>query len=134
MLMTLPHYAYLKISEGCNRTCSFCAIPLMRGKHISKSIEELVEEAKKVSKNGVKEIMLIAQELTYYGLDIYKERKLSELLESLHEVAGIEWIRLHYAYPSKFPMEVFDVMSRLQRSVTTLTCHYSMPTMMYYNE
>lgn len=115
MLMTPPHYAYLKISEGCNRTCSFCAIPLMRGKHISKPIEELVNEAKTLARNGVKEIMLIAQELTYYGLDIYKERRLAELLEALHAVDGIEWIRLHYAYPSKFPTEVFEVMSRLPK-------------------
>ncbi len=115
MLMTPPHYAYLKISEGCNRTCSFCAIPLMRGKHISKPIEVLVDEAKKLARDGVKEIMLIAQELTYYGLDIYKERRLAELLEALHEVEGIEWIRLHYAYPSKFPMEVFHVMKRLPK-------------------
>lgn len=110
VLTTDTHYAYLKISEGCNRTCSFCAIPLMRGKHISKPIEELVAEAKNLVKNGVKEVMLIAQELTYYGLDIYKERKLAELLEALSDVDGLEWIRLHYAYPSKFPMEILPVM------------------------
>ncbi len=110
ILSTPPHYAYLKISEGCNRTCAFCAIPLMRGKHISKPIEELVQEAKNLARNGVKELMLIAQELTYYGLDIYKERRLNELLEALCEVEGIEWIRLHYAYPSKFPRSVFEVM------------------------
>jgi len=109
---TPQHYAYLKISEGCNRTCSFCAIPLMRGKHISKPIEDCVKEARNLARMGVKEIMLIAQELTYYGLDIYKERKLSELLDALCEVEGIEWIRLHYAYPSKFPVEIFDVMAR----------------------
>lgn len=109
---TPQHFAYLKISEGCNRTCSFCAIPLMRGKHVSRSIEDLVTEAKNLASIGVKELMLIAQELTYYGLDIYKERKLAELLDALCEVEGIEWIRLHYAYPSKFPNEVFEVMAR----------------------
>lgn len=110
-ITTLPHYAYLKISEGCNRTCSFCAIPLMRGKHISRSIEDLVLEAKNLAKQGVKELMLIAQELTYYGLDLYKERALPKLLNALADVEGIEWIRLHYAYPSKFPLEIFDVMA-----------------------
>ena len=109
---TPPHYAYLKISEGCNRACSFCAIPLMRGKHVSRAIEELVFEAQNLAKKGVKEIMLIAQELTYYGLDIYKERALSKLLDALCEVEGIEWIRLHYAYPSKFPMDVIETMKR----------------------
>lgn len=109
---TPMHYAYLKISEGCNRTCSFCAIPLMRGKHISKSIDDLVKEAENLARMGVKEVMLIAQELTYYGLDLYKKRALPELLEALCQVEGIEWIRLHYAYPSKFPREVFDVMAR----------------------
>ena len=111
-ITTLPHYAYLKISEGCNRTCSFCAIPLMRGKHISRSIDDLVMEAKNLAKNGVKELMLIAQELTYYGLDLYKKRALAELLDALADVEGIEWIRLHYAYPSKFPEEIFEVMAR----------------------
>ena len=111
-ITTLPHYAYLKISEGCNRTCSFCAIPLMRGKHISRSIEDLVMEAENLAKHGVKELMLIAQELTYYGLDIYKERALPKLLDALADVEGIEWIRLHYAYPSKFPTEIFEVMAR----------------------
>ena len=115
LISTPSHYAYLKISEGCNRTCSFCAIPLMRGKHVSRPIEELVREAKNLARQGVKEIMLIAQELTYYGLDLYKKRELSQLLEALHEVEGIEWIRLHYAYPSKFPTEVFDVMARLPK-------------------
>ncbi len=110
LLSTPQHYAYMKISEGCNRTCSFCAIPLMRGQHISKSIEELVAEAEGLVKKGVKEIMLIAQELTYYGLDIYKERALPRLLNALADVKGIEWIRLHYAYPSKFPLEILDVM------------------------
>jgi len=111
-ITTPQHYAYLKISEGCNRTCSFCAIPLMRGKHISKPIEDLVKEAQSLARRGVKELMLIAQELTYYGLDLYKKRKLNELLDALCEVEGIEWIRLHYAYPSKFPRDVFEVMAR----------------------
>ena len=110
ILATPSHYAYLKISEGCNRTCSFCAIPLMRGKHVSRTIESLVEEAKELVRRGVKEIMLIAQELTYYGLDIYKERALPKLLHMLAEINGLEWIRLHYAYPSKFPMEIIDAM------------------------
>ncbi|MGN6533159.1 MAG: 30S ribosomal protein S12 methylthiotransferase RimO [Ginsengibacter sp.] len=110
LLSTPNHYAYLKISEGCNRTCSFCAIPLMRGKHISRPIESLVEEAKLLVSRGVKEIMLIAQELTYYGLDIYKKRELPKLLHSLADIPGLEWIRLHYAYPSKFPMEIIDAM------------------------
>jgi len=110
LLATPKHYAYLKISEGCNRTCSFCAIPLMRGGHISKPIEEVVAEAKRLVKMGVKEIMLIAQELTYYGLDIYKKRALSDLLKYLSDVEGLQWIRLHYAYPSKFPLDILDVM------------------------
>ncbi|HLF44801.1 MAG TPA: 30S ribosomal protein S12 methylthiotransferase RimO [Chitinophagaceae bacterium] len=109
-LATAQHYAYLKISEGCNRTCAFCAIPLMRGVHISKSMEELVKEAEGLVKRGVKEIMLIAQELTYYGLDLYKKRMLPDLLHRLADVKGLEWIRLHYAYPSKFPLEILDVM------------------------
>lgn len=108
---TPQHYAYLKISEGCNRTCSFCAIPLMRGKHISQPIDKLVKEAENLARMGVKELMLIAQELTYYGLDIYKKRALPELLHALADVDGIDWIRLHYAYPSKFPKEIFDVMA-----------------------
>jgi ribosomal protein S12 methylthiotransferase len=110
LLSTPKHYAYLKISEGCNRTCSFCAIPLMRGQHISKPIDELVKEAAGLVKKGVKEVMLIAQELTYYGLDIYKKRMLSDLLNRLADVKGLEWIRLHYAYPSKFPLEILDTM------------------------
>lgn len=110
LLATPQHYAYMKISEGCNRTCSFCAIPLMRGQHISKPIEELVKEAEGLVKKGVKEVMLIAQELTYYGLDIYKKRMLGDLMQRLADVKGLEWIRLHYAYPSKFPLEVLDVM------------------------
>ncbi|GAB3352243.1 30S ribosomal protein S12 methylthiotransferase RimO [Arachidicoccus ginsenosidivorans] len=111
-LSTPQHYAYLKISEGCNRTCAFCAIPLMRGSHISRPIEDLVHEAESLVKKGVKEIMVIAQELTYYGLDIYKRRALAELLDKLADVKGLEWIRLHYAYPNKFPMEVLEVMKR----------------------
>lgn len=110
-VFTPPHYAYLKISEGCNRTCSFCAIPLMRGKHVSKPMDQLVEEAKHLASRGVKELILIAQELTYYGLDLYKERRLAELLRALCGVEGIEWIRLHYAYPSKFPLDILDVMA-----------------------
>ena len=109
---TPPHYAFLKISEGCNRTCSFCAIPLMRGKHISRSIEDLVAEAKNLAKMGTKELLLIAQESTYYGLDLYKKRALPELMEALAAVEGIEWIRLHYAYPSKFPLEIFDAIAK----------------------
>jgi ribosomal protein S12 methylthiotransferase len=110
LLATPQHYAYLKISEGCNRTCAFCAIPLMRGQHLSRSIEDLVKEAEHLASRGVKEIMLIAQELTYYGLDLYKKRMLSDLLKRLSDVKGIEWIRLHYAYPHKFPLEILDVM------------------------
>ena len=116
---TPQHFAYLKISEGCNRTCSFCAIPLMRGKHISRTIDSLVQEAKNLARRGVKELILIAQELTYYGLDIYKQRSLPELLRALSAVEGIEWIRLHYAYPSKFPVEIFDVMAELPK-----VCNY----------
>ncbi|MEM6397296.1 MAG: 30S ribosomal protein S12 methylthiotransferase RimO [Bacteroidota bacterium] len=111
MITTPMHYAYVKISEGCNRTCSFCAIPLMRGKHVSRPIEDLVKEASNLARNGVKELMLIAQELTYYGMDLYHRRMLPELLHALADVDGISWIRLHYAYPSKFPREIFDVMA-----------------------
>jgi ribosomal protein S12 methylthiotransferase len=110
LLATPRHYAYLKISEGCNRTCAFCAIPLMRGGHLSRPIDDLVKEAEGLVKKGVKEIMLIAQELTYYGLDIYKRRALPELLHRLADIPGLYWIRLHYAYPAKFPLEVLDVM------------------------
>ncbi len=111
-LLTTPHhYSYFKIAEGCDRPCSFCAIPLMRGKHVSRTIEDLIKEAKHLAKNGTKELMLIAQDLTYYGLDIYKKRNLSELLKHLSDVDGIEWIRLHYAFPAGFPMDVFDVMN-----------------------
>ena len=111
-LLTTPHhYSYFKISEGCDRPCSFCAIPLMRGKHISKPIEQLVQEAKSLAKKGTKELILIAQDLTYYGLDINKKRNLSELLKHLSDVEGIDWIRLHYAFPAGFPMDVFDVMN-----------------------
>ena len=110
-LTTTPkNYAYLKIAEGCDRPCSFCAIPLMRGKHKSKPIEALVVEAEKLAANGVKELILIAQDLTYYGLDLYKKRNLAELLTALAQVGGIEWIRLHYAFPSGFPMDVLEVM------------------------
>ena len=110
-LTTTPkNYAYLKIAEGCDRPCSFCAIPLMRGKHRSTPIEDLVTEAKKLAANGVKELILIAQDLTYYGLDLYKKRSLAELLRALVKVEGIQWIRLHYAFPTGFPMEVLDVM------------------------
>ncbi|MFN8281224.1 MAG: 30S ribosomal protein S12 methylthiotransferase RimO [Saprospiraceae bacterium] len=112
MITTPGHYAYLKISEGCNRTCSFCAIPLMRGKHVSVPVELLIEQAQKLAANGVRELILIAQELTYYGLDLYKKRTLPELLDKLCDVEGIEWIRLHYAYPSKFPLEIIEVMKR----------------------
>ncbi len=111
LLTTPKHYAYLKISEGCDRPCSFCAIPLMRGTHISTPIEELVTQAKTLATKGVKELILIAQDLTYYGLDIYKKRNLSELLKNLSDVNGIEWIRLHYAFPSGFPMDILDVMN-----------------------
>lgn len=107
---TPQHFAYLKISEGCDRSCAFCSIPAIRGKHISLPIEELATEAQKLAKQGVKELILIAQDLTYYGLDIYKEQKLAELLKELVKVEGIEWIRLHYAYPHKFPENVIDVM------------------------
>jgi ribosomal protein S12 methylthiotransferase len=110
LLATPQHYAYMKIAEGCNRTCAFCAIPLMRGTHVSRSIEDLVTEAETLARRGVKEIMLIAQELTYYGLDLYKRRALPDLLKRLSDVKGIEWIRLHYAYPHKFPMEILEVM------------------------
>lgn len=109
-LTTPIHYAYLKIAEGCDRPCSFCAIPLMRGSHISRSMEDLVTEAKSLAKRGTKELILIAQDLTYYGLDIYKKRNLSDLLNKLADVEGIDWIRLQYAYPAGFPMDVLDVM------------------------
>ncbi len=111
-ILTNPnHYAYLKISEGCDRPCSFCAIPLMRGGHISRPIEELVLEAKNLAKNGTKELLLIAQDSTYYGLDLYKKRNLAELLKNLSDVEGIEWIRLHYAFPAGFPMDALQVMA-----------------------
>lgn len=111
-LTTTPqHFAYLKISEGCNRPCSFCAIPLMRGNHVSKSIDQLVIEAKNLVKNGTKEVMLIAQDSTYYGLDLYGERKLGDLLRALSDVEGLEWIRLHYAFPSQFPVDALEVMA-----------------------
>lgn len=110
LLTTPSHYAYFKIAEGCDRPCSFCAIPIMRGKHLSTPIEDLLLQAKSLAAKGVKELMLIAQDLTYYGLDLYKKRALADLLTQLSEVEGIAWIRLHYAFPSGFPMEVLDVM------------------------
>ncbi len=111
LLTTPSHFSYFKIAEGCNRPCSFCAIPLMRGKHISKPIDDLVKEAKYLAKNGTKELILIAQDLTYYGLDLYNKRNLADLLRNLSDVNGIEWIRLQYAYPSGFPMDILDVMN-----------------------
>jgi len=114
-ISTPSHFAYLKIAEGCNRTCSFCAIPLMRGVHVSRNIEDIVVEAKSLARRGVKELMLISQELTYYGLDTYKKRMLPQLLTELANIEGIEWIRLHYAYPSKFPLEIFEVMAAQQK-------------------
>ena len=110
LLTTPAHYAYLKIAEGCDRPCSFCAIPLMRGGHVSRSIDELVTEAKSLARRGTKELILIAQDLTYYGLDLYKKRNLSDLINQLADVEGIDWIRLQYAYPSGFPLDVLDVM------------------------
>lgn len=111
-LITTPsHYAYFKIADGCDRPCSFCAIPLMRGKHISRPVEELVKEAHNLARKGTKELILIAQDLTYYGLDLYKDRKLADLLRQLSDVSGIEWIRLQYAYPSGFPMDVLEAMA-----------------------
>ena len=119
-LTTTPkNYAYLKIAEGCDRPCSFCAIPIMRGKHRSKPIEELVTESEKLAAKGVKELILIAQDLTYYGLDLYKKRNLAELLKALVKVEGIEWIRLHYAFPTGFPLDVLDVMNQ-----ETKICNY----------
>jgi ribosomal protein S12 methylthiotransferase len=120
LLTTPSHYAYFKIAEGCDRPCSFCAIPLMRGKHVSTPIEDLVNSAKSLAAQGVKELMLIAQDLTYYGLDIYKKRNLAELVERLSEVEGIEWIRLHYAFPAGFPMDVLDVMNASPKVVKYL--------------
>lgn len=111
-ILTNPsHFAYLKISEGCDRPCSFCAIPLMRGKHVSRPMEELVREAKNMARNGTKELLLIAQDSTYYGLDLYKKRALADLLQQLSDVEGIEWIRLHYAFPAGFPLDVLEVMA-----------------------
>lgn len=107
LLTTPSHFSYFKIAEGCDRPCSFCAIPLMRGKHVSTPIEQLVSNAKSLASQGVKELMLIAQDLTYYGLDLYKKRNLAELVDRLSDVEGIEWIRMHYAFPSGFPMDVF---------------------------
>ena len=112
LLTTPSHFAYFKIAEGCDRPCSFCAIPLMRGKHVSTPMEQLVENAKSLAAQGVKELMLIAQDLTFYGLDLYKERKLASLVEQLADVEGIEWVRLHYAFPAGFPTDVLEVMQR----------------------
>ena len=131
-IVTPAHYAYLKISEGCNRTCSFCAIPLMRGAHVSRPIESLIKEAEHLANRGVKELILIAQELTYYGLDLYQRRALPELLEKLCEVKGIEWIRLHYAYPHKFPLDVIEVMNAEPKICSYLDMplqHYSDPVL-----
>ena len=114
-LSTPKNYAYLKISEGCDRKCSFCAIPLMRGKHKSRSMEDIVHEAKKMASQGVKELILIAQELTYYGLDLYKKRSISKLLKKLCDLEGIEWVRLHYAYPSGFPNELIDTIKNEEK-------------------
>ncbi len=114
-LSTPKNYAYLKISEGCDRKCSFCAIPLMRGKHKSRSMEDIVHEAKKMASQGVKELILIAQELTYYGLDLYKKRSISKLLQKLCDLEGIEWVRLHYAYPSGFPNELIDTIKNEEK-------------------
>lgn len=111
-LTTPGHYAYLKISEGCNRSCSYCAIPIITGKHKSKSIDDLVEEARLLASQGVKELQVIAQDLSYYGLDLYKKQMLAPLVEKLSQIEGIEWIRLHYAYPAAFPMDVLEVMAR----------------------
>lgn len=111
LLSTPQHYAYLKISEGCDRACSYCAIPLIRGKHISRPVEELIEEARILASKGVKELILIAQDLTYYGMDLYGRRRLSDLVRGIAEVDGIEWIRLHYAYPNGFPEDVLEVMA-----------------------
>ncbi len=110
LLTTPSHYAYFKIAEGCDRPCSFCAIPLMRGKHVSTPMDQLLTSAKKLAAGGVKELLLIAQDLTYYGLDIYKKRNLAKLIDQLSDVEGIDWIRLHYAFPAGFPMDVLDVM------------------------
>ncbi len=118
-LSTPSHYAYLKISEGCNWRCGYCAIPLIRGKHISTPMEELIEEAEALAAKGVKELIVIAQDTTYYGMDLYGERRLAELLTALCRIDGIEWIRLHYAYPTDFPMEVIEVMAREPK-----ICHY----------
>lgn len=119
MPTTPAHYAYLKIAEGCSRSCAFCAIPLMRGKHKSREIEAIVDEAKNLAKKGVKELILISQELTYYGLDIYQKRSLSNLLDELVKIQGIEWIRLHYTYPGSFPMELIDTMAKYDK-----VCNY----------
>ena len=109
-LTTPKHYAYLKISEGCDRKCSYCAIPIITGRHVSRPIEEILDEVRYLVSNGVKEFQVIAQELTYYGVDLYKKQMLPELIERISEIPGVEWIRLHYAYPAHFPKELFRVM------------------------
>lgn len=119
IITTPKHYAYLKISEGCDRNCSFCAIPLIKGNHISKAIPELVDEAELLVRNGAKEIILIAQDLSYYGYDIYKKPKLAELIDQLSDIKGLKWLRLHYAYPAKFPLDVLEVMKNKSN-----ICHY----------
>jgi len=129
LLTTPKHYAYLKISEGCDRTCSFCAIPLIRGKHKSKTIEEVVKEATFLASQGVKEIMLIAQDLTYYGIDIYQKRNITELVQKISEVDGIEWIRLHYAYPAGFPEDLLDLIKNNPK-----VCNYLDIPLQHINE
>ena len=119
LLTTSSHFAYMKISEGCDRRCSFCAIPLIRGKHISRTQEEVIKEAKTLTNKGVKELILIAQDLTYYGLDIYKKRKLPELVSKLTEVEGLDWIRLHYTYPTGFPLDLLEVIANNEK-----VCNY----------
>ena len=126
-LITTPKsYAYLKVSEGCDRPCSFCAIPIMRGNHRSYSIEDLVDHSKRLANQGIKEIILIAQDLTYYGIDNYGKRKLADLLRALVKVEGIEWIRLHYAFPTGFPLEIINVMKQEPKTVSYT--HLTLPT------
>jgi len=126
-LTTPPHYAFLKISEGCDRICSYCSIPLIRGSHISVPEEALLEEARYLAGKGVKELILVAQDTTYYGVDLYKERKLASLMDKLTAVDGIEWLRLHYSYPAAFPEAVLDVMDKLtQRFANILIFRFSM--------
>ena len=126
VLITPKHYAYLKISEGCDRKCSFCSIPDIRGKHISRPIEDIVEETKKLVEKGVKEIILIAQDLTYYGLDLYKDRRLGELINQISDIKGIEWIRLHYTFPTNFPLDILPIIGEKTKHLQV--CRYSRPT------